>query len=120
MRTELRTRLTSVLDCPVAWGAALRDASPPFVVLTQVSGGADYAMEGATGFRQVRVQVDAYATSYGAVEGLAATIRTALGGWSSGDIQGVFLDSERDLGPDTDIGEMLFRRSLDFMISYTE
>ena len=103
------------------WGRAPQNAARPFVVLTRVSGFRDYHMQGSSGLVETRVQADCYADTYTAAKGVARAIDTALSGHRAGAIQGIFIDSERDL-PAADAGEVnhLFRVSLDLMIHHQE
>jgi hypothetical protein len=98
-------------------GAAL-----PALVVTKISGADDYTMAGPSGLREARVQVDCYSDqTLGAAAhwALANAVRVAMGGLSATvgatRLQGVFLDSERDL-VEPDEARPLFRTSLDFIV----
>lgn len=103
------------------WVRAPQSAQRPFIVLNRVSGVRDYHFRGPSGFVQSRVQADVYADSYTAAKNTARAVRNALSGHSSGTIQLIQLDNERDL-PASDAGEAthLFRTSLDLTISHQE
>ena len=94
----------------------------PRLVVTKISGRDDYTMAGPSGLREGRVQVDCYndATLGAAANtALASAVRLALGGLTATvgatRLQGVFLDSERDLF-EPDEARPLFRTSLDFIV----
>lgn len=78
-------------------------------------------MRGASGLVESRVQVDSYADTYTAAKGAARDVQAVISGYQSGDIQAIFMDSERDL-PAADAGEVnhLFRVSLDLIIHHQE
>lgn len=102
------------------WGMSRQGASEPRVVLTMVSGGQAYTASDAVNLRPYRVQVDCYGATYLAVRNMARSLIAALGGHRGGAFGGIFLDAERDFAPDTESGETMFRRSLDFMIHHKE
>jgi len=121
MEADVLAVLTPALaPVPVAWGISGREIDAPRVVLTRISGALDHDQSGPTKFQRARVQVDAYAKSYRAVLALATSIRSALDGARGGKIRGAFLDNEHDLHPDIATGDLLFRRSLDFIINHEE
>ena len=99
MDEALRARLRSeVPGVPVDWGMSMQGINPPRIVLTRVSGGADYTSEGPSGYSVARVQVDCYGASVGAAKTLARSVKAAISGWRNATtILGVFLDAERDL-----------------------
>lgn len=103
------------------WVRAPQGTARPFVVLNRVSGVHDYHLQGASGYVASRVQVDSYADSYTEAKGVARSAIDALSGHRGGTIQGIFIDSERDL-PAADSGEVnqLFRTSVDFIIHHSE
>ena len=117
----LRARLlASVAGVPADWGMTAQGISPPRIVMYRISGGDDYTMAGRTGYSQTRVQVDCYAAGVGPAKLLARQVKAALSGWRSGQIKGVFLQSERDLSPDTEGVGTLGRVSLDFFVHHQE
>lgn len=103
------------------WVRAPQSAARPHLVLNRISGIRDYHSQGASGYVASRIQIDAYADTYTAAKATARQVVTALSGYRSGTIQGVFLDMERDL-PAEDAGAVnhLFRVSLDFTIHHSE
>lgn len=103
------------------WVRAPQETAKPFIVLSRVSGVRDYHLQGASGYVASRVQVDSYADSYTEAKSVARATIDALSGHRGGAIQGIFIDSERDL-PTTDAGEVnqLFRTSVDFIIHHSE
>jgi hypothetical protein len=117
----LRARLLAqIVNVPVDWGMTAQSFNLPRIVLYRISGGDDYTMTGRTGYTLTRVQVDCYAASVGAAKLLGRQVKTALSGYRSGAMKGVFLQSERDLPPDTDGSDTIARVSLDFFIHHQE
>ncbi|WP_411033839.1 DUF3168 domain-containing protein [Shinella sp. BYT-45] len=98
-----------------------RDASPRYIVLQRISGPRNYTMRGASGYVQSRVQADVYADTYTSSKTIARAMTAALSGRRGGVIQGIFIDSERDL-PAADAGDVtyLFRTSVDLIIHHHE
>lgn len=121
MEEALRAALASVAGGRVYWGRAEQGAAFPYVVLNRITGIRDYHTRGPSGYVQSRVQVDCYAETYLAAKGAARSVSAIMNGYSGGDIQGVFIDSERDL-PAENAGpaDYLFRVSLDLMIHHVE
>lgn len=103
------------------WVRAPQGTARPFVVLNRVSGVRDYHLQGASGYVASRVQLDSYADSYAEAKAVAHSAIAAMSGRRTGSIQGIFIDSERDL-PAADAGEVnqLFRTSVDFIIHHSE
>lgn len=117
----LRARLlASVAGVPADWGMTAQGIVPPRLVLYRISGGDQYTTAGRTGQTRTRVQIDCYAAGIGAAKLLARQVKTALSGWRSGAIQGVFLENEQDLSPDIEGAGILGRVSLDFFVNHLE
>jgi phage protein D len=117
MEEALTTLLASVAGGRRYWGRAPQTAARPFIVLTKITGLRDYQMSGPSGYVQNRVQCDCYGATYTEAKAAARALITAVSGHSGGVIQGIFVDSERDL-PTADAGDVnhLFRTSVDLMI----
>ncbi len=120
MEEALTALLANVAGGRRYWVRAPQTEKPPYIVLNRVSGRRDYTAQKASGYVTSRVQVDCYAATYGDAKALARQVERALSGRRAGAVQGIFLDSERDL-PAADAGDVnhLFRISLDFMIHHT-
>ncbi len=103
------------------WGKAPQSAARPFLVLTRIDGVRDYTFQGPSGYVASRVQIDCYADTYAAVKTAGRATIAALSGYRSGDILGIFVESERDL-PAADAGEVnhLFRVSIDVIVHHRE
>ncbi len=121
MEETLTGLLSGVAGGRRFWGRAPQTTARPFVVLTRIDGARDYHMRGPSGYVASRVQIDCYGDTYGAAKTAARAVIDALSGHSGQAIQGIFIDSERDL-PATDAGEVnhLFRTSVDIMIHTQE
>ena len=65
-----------------------QDVSLPGIVLQVIGNVPEYDLAGSANLDQVLVQVECYATTYGAVKSLAANVRTTL------DAAGMILSSE--------------------------
>jgi hypothetical protein len=104
----------------IFWGERPQGQPLPAVVLLVVDGNPDYAMRGATGLKNTRLQVDCWGRSYSEARQVANAASDALHGFlglrGSVDVQASFLDAERDLSENSGEGGRLFRRSLDFIL----
>ena len=129
MRSDLRAALLAAPDVAAMVGARVYpnirpQASPlPALVLTVVSGRRDYHTRGVGTLKTRRVQVDVFASTAQDAEDLSNATEEALSGFSGvvggTRFQGVFLDAERDgFEPAQEEGSAVYRRILDFMISY--
>jgi len=121
MEELLTSLLLGVASGRRYWVKAPQAADRPFVVLTRIDGLRDYVMQGPTGYVASRVQVDCYADTYTAAKVTGRAAMAVLSGHRSGNILGIFVESERDL-PAVDAGEVthLFRTSIDIMIHHQE
>lgn len=123
MEEALTALLASVAGGRRYWARAPQtiDASSPYLVMNRVDGVRDYHMRGASGYVASRVQIDAYGKTYTATKAAARAVIDALSGHSSGNIQAILIDSERDL-PAADAGEVtnLFRTSVDIIVHHQE
>lgn len=121
MEEALTTLLATVASGRRYWVRAPQGATLPYAVLNLVSGVRDYHTQGPSGYVQSRVQCDCYGATYSAAKTTARTLRLAASGVRSGDIQGIFIESERDL-PAEDAGPVtnLFRISIDLIIHHKE
>lgn len=121
MEEALTTLLASVAGGRRYWVRAPQGATLPYVVLNIVSGLRDYHTRGPSGYTQSRVQADCYGATYSAAKATARALRAAMSGVRGGDIQGVFIESERDL-PAEDAGPVNhpFRTSIDLIIHHKE
>ena len=124
MEEAITTLLASVAGGRRYWGRAPQNiniASGPFIVLNRIDGVRDYTMASASGYVASRVQVDIYGATYAATKQATRDAIAVLSGHSSGTIQAIFIESERDL-PATDAGEVthLFRTSVDFIVHHEE
>ncbi|MGH6862467.1 MAG: DUF3168 domain-containing protein [Phyllobacterium sp.] len=113
--------VTAHVSNNIYWGRAPQGILAPFVVLQRISGIRDYTMQRASGYVSSRVQVDVYASTYLESKTTARAVIAELSGHRGGPIQGIFIDSERDL-PATDAGEVnhLHRTSVDIFIHHSE
>ena len=121
MEELLTSLLASVAGGRRFWVRAPQKAARPYVLLQRASSALSYHMQGATGLTAIRVQIDVYADRYIEATTVARSINATLSGYSSGKIQAIFVESERDL-PAADAGEVssLFRISIDIIIHYGE
>jgi hypothetical protein len=117
--------LTALL-APIAggqryWVRAPQGKVPPYAVLNRIDGQPNYHMTGPSGFVSSRVQIDCYAATYASATATARAVKTILSGYKGGAIQGVFIESERNL-PAADAGEVatLFRTSIDITVLHGE
>lgn len=105
---------------PVAWAVAPRDAGLPRVVIWEIGGSVEVAVDGVTGMRISQVQVDCWGRSYKEAQETSDLVFAQLAGWSSrpAKIHAVLPTSlPRDFDPaSNDTTELVFRRSLDFEV----
>lgn len=97
------------------------DVGSPYLILQRISSPVDYHFQGPDSLRQTRVQIDVYGDSWPAVYQAAREVTSILSGYRGGDIQGIFIDNQRDL-PASDAGEVthLYRTSIDVMVNHQE
>lgn len=122
---SLKSLLSGVAGGRTYWGRGegINQTAGPYLVLTHVGGPRDYNMAGDSGYIPSRVQVDVFGETFGEVRDAASSAITALSGYrgtvSGTVIQGIFIDSVRDLDA-TDAGEVshLFRRSIDCIVHH--
>lgn len=106
---------------PVYWGVAPQGSARPFIVLTRISGGRRYTMDGLSGNDPVRVQADVYADTYGATKLLARRLIAEVSGRRAAPFRAIFVESERDLpAADAEGNGTDYRTSVDLMIHLTE
>lgn len=115
------TSIAALAGKMVNWSERKQGGTFPAVVLHRVSGGRDYNMQGPSGLVQSRIQVDCWALAYPDAVKLSRAVRVALSGYKAGDLQGAFIDSERQsVEKETDGAQRYFRVSLDFLIWHAE
>ncbi|MCK8780560.1 hypothetical protein M0654_11240 [Rhizobium sp. NTR19] len=90
-------------------------------MLNRIDEQPNYHMQDASGFVSSRVQIDCYAATYTAATAAARAVKAIVSGYKGGQIQGVFIESERNL-PAADAGEVstLFRTSIDITVLHGE
>ncbi len=121
MEEEITALLSSVAGGRRHWGRAPQGTALPYIVIQRISGIRDNTMEGPSGYLQSRLQFDVYAETYGTARFTARALVDALSGYRGGTIQGVFIDSERDLlAADTGEVSQLYRVSIDAQIHHQE
>lgn len=129
MEEELRALLiedaaiSGIVNGRVHWQRRPQGMPLPALILTGVSRTDEPTLDGPTSPVERRVQVDAYATSYGDAKALERAVIARLNGFrgTRGNVHflAVFLVTARDLPEDTETG-FLSRASMDFLITYTE
>lgn len=91
------------------------------LVYNEISGGGDHHMGGASGLVQVRMQIGAWAQTADAAHALYLAVKEAIDGYRGPmgdvDVQGVFIDSWRDID---DTAANLRGKVADYMIHYAE
>jgi hypothetical protein len=121
MEEDLRGRLRlAVPGLPVDWGWTAQGKPSPRIVLSMVSDVPNVTHDGPSGYRQSRVQIDIYATTYAAAKDASRRIETDLSGLRAGLILGAFKAGSRDFPPDLGAGETLARISEDYMIHHNQ
>jgi hypothetical protein len=85
----------------------------PALVLNVVSELDMVTHNGESGLSDGQVQVDSFAGTYLALNTLHRTVKTALNGYSVGNVQGIFLVRARDL---YDNEAIVYRRTADYNV----
>jgi hypothetical protein len=85
----------------------------PALVLNVVSELDPVTHSGKSGLSDGQVQVDSFAADYLALDTLHRTVKTALNGYSVGNVQGIFLVRARDL---YDNEAIVYRRTADYNV----
>lgn len=76
-------------------------------------------MQGSSGYVTSRVQIDVYADTYVSAHGTAQSVVGVLSGYRGGSIQGIFIDSQRDLtGIERGDPNELYRVSIDAIVHH--
>ena len=121
MEQSLTDLLAPVAGGQRYWVRAPQKKPRPYVVLNRVGGEQNYHMQGPSGFVSSRVQIDCYADRYSDVTAVARAVKALVSGYQGGAIQGIFVESERNL-PAADAGEVssLFRTSIDITVLHGE
>jgi len=89
----------------------------PYVVYQTIDDPSSYAHDGDTGFRQPRVQVSSYASSFGGAKAINTQVMTALDTWpSTGGVQSVIWQNTI---PMYDPATTLYAMITDFIIQYS-
>jgi hypothetical protein len=105
--------------CPVYWYGAPQPVRPPVIVLTKISGGLDYTLDGVTQRRPVRVQADVYGADNAEMRVLTGRLIHRVSGRQTRRFAAIFVESERDFpGPDAGGNRTEFRTSVDLMIHW--
>lgn len=129
MEPELRALLQAGLpDVPpdrINWGEHPQDNSRNYIVLHLISASEGRTMQGRDGLERSRVQIDCYATNFGAARQMARSVKGVLDFYRGGQFLGVFLDTirlPRETPPNrdggTDAGDQLYNASLDFIVNW--
>jgi hypothetical protein len=91
----------------------------PALVLNTISDVQEYTLDGATGINESRVQVDCYASNYGAAKQLSRSVLRLLSAYQGGGFQGVFHVSSRDdYAGGSNEPEGASRVSMDYIIHF--
>ena len=100
-----------------------QDPTLPLLVYQRISGPREHDADGAAGVASPRIQIDAWAVTYGGAKALATAVRKRLDGYSgdmgSPAVEAIFshLLSDHDLYDDV---TELWRVSMDFEIMHIE
>lgn len=113
--------ISSMVEGRVDWGEGMQGAPLPSIVMQVVSSENQHSMQGPDRLFQSRVQIDAYARTYGSAKLLQRALLAALDGYHGGAMQGIFHAGSRE-GRDagTNEAERPYRVSMDFMTNWSE
>ena len=122
MEEQLRAALlassgvTALAPAPrINWGTHPQGEPLPALVLNVISDAEGLTMQGPDGLSEGRVQIDAYAMTYGEAKTLSRAVRSVLHGYRGGGfrlVQHVATRDSREGG--TNEAERPFRVSMDF------
>lgn len=117
--------LVLLVETRIDWQKRPQGDTLPSISMQRVSGVRDYAMQGATGLVQSRVQIDCWGETYASTLAVARAVRDLLSGirrnLGSTELQGAFIDSERHgYEKDGNAAEAFHRISMDFQIWHSE
>lgn len=112
--------VSSLAGSRVNFGTHPQGQPFPAIVLNTISDADDYTLQGPSGITEARIQVDCYGGTYGAAKLLSRAVRSLLGGYQGGALQGVFLAGSRDSREGgSNEAERPYRVSMDFMVRFT-
>lgn len=112
--------ITTKVAQRITWNVRKQGAPTPAIVLTKVSGTPSYTNDGES-ISETRVQIDCWAAKYADAVEASRAVKALLSGYSSEDLQGVFLESERQsFESGSEASERFHRVSLDFLIWHIE
>lgn len=103
----------------INWGAHPQGAALPGLILNVIGNEEGLTQQGPDGLFQGRVQIDAYAATYGGAKQLSRAVRAVLHGYSGGGfglVQHVATRESREGG--TNEAERPYRVSLDFTTAW--
>ncbi len=116
--------LTGLVGDRVNWNERAQGSALPAVLLQRVSGVRDYTLGAASGLVRSRVQVDCWGADYLGAKRPARAVIAAVSGltgtFSGIEVQGCFVENERDLSEEAAGGTRLHRVSLDLIIWHSE
>lgn len=123
------TSLAEMVGNRITWDERPQGEALPSVVFNLIDGAPEYSDEGTAGMSNARIQIDCWATDTTGANGSTTAKEVARAVIAAMPIdmtrngvefQGVFLDATRDFPPETGPGGVqFFRRSLDYLISFT-
>lgn len=116
--------LSGLVGNRIFWMKMEPNGSLPRIVLNVISDSADYNMNGVSGLRSSRVQIDCYGETYASAKSVSRAVDGVLSGYkgTSGAIKfdGIFLIDQRDAIEDDDAPDDLFGVSADYQIWHKE
>jgi hypothetical protein len=129
IESALRTRILGDAGISALIGTRIfplilpQATSFPALTYQRISGERMHSHDGPSGLAGPRIQIDTWATSYIGAKQLADLIRQRIDGFKgtvgSDEIEGIFMDTEREFYEDGDLLK-LFRVSMDFFVYYDE
>ncbi|RME67249.1 MAG: DUF3168 domain-containing protein [Alphaproteobacteria bacterium] len=100
-----------------SWGHA-PDLEPlPRVVLHHISAVPDQTQGGPSGLMNSRVQIDVWASTYGAAAALADAVRGAVDGYAGGSIERIIADVSTDV-TETSAEPVIYGRRMEILAAW--
>jgi len=121
LRALLRSHapLTALVGPKVFWDERPQRQRLPAVVMTLISDGSEHSIDGPDNLSTARVQIDCWSKTQKQKIAIAKVIRKYLGHLSQGVIDNtIHLQTRDGREGEKDQAGIVYRRSLDFNISY--
>lgn len=112
--------VAAMVGTRVNWNYSPQSSEMPRIVLRRVSSIRVYCLNGTVDLVETRVQADCFGMEYSDTLETSRALIAVLNGYKGGDIQGIFLDGERDIYiADSNASERINQISVDIIVHHT-